>query len=189
METYVNCKEDGNYSISTHGNVRSNRTGKLLKQEDINCTKEGFFYKRVAFSSNGVVTRHLVHRLVAANFIANSCNKPHVNHIDNNPSNNCVSNLEWVTHSENMLHCIAQGRGTYSSAAKQAILNKLAAKEEELRLKLGSNFISINKAERSTVTFLCQKCKAEHTCRLDSSALKLSTVLCKKCGYASRHLK
>lgn len=189
METFVNCKEDLNYAVSTEGNVKSNRTGKLLKQENTNRTKEDLSYKRVSFSYEGTVTRHLVHRLVASNFITNDANKPYVNHIDNNPSNNCVNNLEWVTHSENMLHCNAQGRGTYSSAAKQAVLNKLSAKEEDLRLKLGNNFVSINKAERSTVTFLCQKCNTEHTCRLDSATLKLPTVLCKKCGYASRHLK
>ena len=45
-----------------------------------------------------------VHRLVALCFIPNLDGKPEINHIDGNRSNNAVSNLEWVTGSENMLH-------------------------------------------------------------------------------------
>lgn len=52
----------------------------------------------------------LVHRLVAEAF----CEKPEgcdiVNHLDNNPSNNHYTNLEWTTYSGNLKHAQNQGR-------------------------------------------------------------------------------
>jgi D-Tyr-tRNAtyr deacylase len=37
-------------------------------------------------------------------FIPNPCNKPQVDHIDNNRLNNKISNLRWVTNSENSMN-------------------------------------------------------------------------------------
>ncbi len=59
------------------------------------CLNDGYKYV-----SNNLA----VHRLVASAFIPNPEDKPLVNHIDGNRSNNVVPNLEWVTHSENSVH-------------------------------------------------------------------------------------
>lgn len=50
------------------------------------------------------------HRAVALAYIPNPLNKPCVNHIDNNPLNNNVKNLEWCTKQENTDWMVIQGR-------------------------------------------------------------------------------
>jgi hypothetical protein len=100
-----------NYEVSNLGNVRrldsfvfqsgryNHYKGRFLKQENV---KGG--YKRVTLCKNNSTKRFQVHRLVAITFIENFKNKPCVNHIDGDKSNNQISNLEWVTYSENERH-------------------------------------------------------------------------------------
>lgn len=61
-------------------------------------------YLSVSLRKDGKQKRFYVHRLVAEAFIENPMNLREVNHIDENKSNNNVSNLEWCSHSYNMLY-------------------------------------------------------------------------------------
>src|SRR5690606_3541376 len=45
---------------------------------------------------------YAIHRLVAMAYVPNPNNKPEVDHIDNDPDNNHYTNLQWVTHQENI---------------------------------------------------------------------------------------
>ena len=103
---------EGSYQISSLGNVRSlTRTrlskglsiaqikGREMKQKTSRCG-----YKVIGFCSDAVKEHFSVHRLVALAFVANPENKPTVNHIDGNKNNNKMSNLEWATHTEQMVH-------------------------------------------------------------------------------------
>ena len=93
-------KIDGwDYSVSDTGDVRNDATGKILKPIDA-----GNGYFRVCLYKEKRGTLMLLHRLVAKNFIPNPEGKPEVNHIDGNPGNNAVSNLEWSTKGENCRH-------------------------------------------------------------------------------------
>lgn len=120
MEIWKDIKEyEGYYQVSNLGNIRS--VDRIVKQSDGSIghykgrvlkgeiDKRG--YKRVRLSKNNKTKKFQIHRLVAIAFIPNNdINKKFVNHIDENPSNNNVNNLEWVTGSENMRHGTIQQR-------------------------------------------------------------------------------
>lgn len=96
---------EGNYEISNLGRLKN-----IYKCKKILKTYNSSGYKRVKLFKNKIGTHILVHRLVAQAFIPNPENKPQVNHIDSNRSNNNVINLEWCTQRENYVHCIKMGR-------------------------------------------------------------------------------
>ena len=58
---------------------------------------------------NGKRQNKRVHRLLMEAFVPNPENKAHVNHKDGNKLNNCLSNLEWATPSENARHAANTG--------------------------------------------------------------------------------
>lgn len=186
MEIYKIIFGFENYAVSDAGNIKSLKSGKILKPDTWDKNMDGFGYCRVSLSKEGKVTKLNVHRLVAELFVANPENKPFINHIDNNPENNSKENLEWCTHSENMIHCVKSGRSTYSLAANKAAEGKRGRKEVLLREKLGTNFVSLNPGKPSTVTYLCEHCGVSCTSRLDSSALAKEKTLCKPCAYKFR---
>lgn len=107
MKTLTKIPNHSKYSITPNGRVYSHkqRPGWISGHTD----KLG--YKRLnATDDSGGRSNLYIHRAVALAFLPNPEGKPHVNHIDNNPSNNCVSNLEWVTAKENREHAAKQGR-------------------------------------------------------------------------------
>jgi len=64
----------------------------------------------IKLSKNNTYKCYGLHRLVALHFIPNPENKPQVNHLDFDTSNNAVSNLEWCTNMENIQHSKIHGR-------------------------------------------------------------------------------
>jgi len=96
MEEWKPILDYPNYEISNLGNVRSKKT--TLKP-----LRQGHYYYVILWKG-GFPKNKTIHRLVAETFIPNPDNKPEVDHIDRDIKNNCVSNLRWVTSSENCLN-------------------------------------------------------------------------------------
>ena len=98
---------DGTYQVSNLGHVKTFmfNKGRLLHGS---VNQHG--YRVVNLRKNGVSRKHFVHRLVAEAFIYNPNCKPFINHIDCNPLNNEVSNLEWCTQAENVHYTMHMGR-------------------------------------------------------------------------------
>lgn len=95
---------EGLYQVSNLGRVKSLKSKRFLK---LSVNEKG--YLRCHLSKCGGSKHWRVHRLVAQAFISNQDNKPEINHIDGDKSNNCVTNLEWVTSSENHIHSYVVG--------------------------------------------------------------------------------
>jgi hypothetical protein len=95
---------EGLYKASNLGGVVSIRTGKQIYKDTI------AGYKQVALYNKGTCRRYRVHRLVLLVFVGDSTLQ--VNHINGVKSDNKLSNLEYVTQSQNMKHAYKKGLQT-----------------------------------------------------------------------------
>lgn len=94
---------EGLYAVSDRGRVKSLSSGKVLKPG-----VDSHGYAFVGIHKNGKSKQCRIHRLVADAFIPNPENLPYINHISEDKRDNNVSNLEWVTASQNIRHSIHQ---------------------------------------------------------------------------------
>ncbi len=98
-EVFIGIKGFENYEISRLGNVKNILTNKIRKNV---LSKHGYY--RVDLYCDGKKKRKNIHNLIADIFIPNPDNKPCVDHIDRESTNNDVNNLRWATYSENMMN-------------------------------------------------------------------------------------
>lgn len=102
----------GYYEITKTGMVRS------LSKRNFQYILEGRIdrggYKTVRLSKSGNTKTHFVHRLLAQQFILNPLNKGFVNHKNGIKLDNSLSNLEWVSHQENVIDAYKQGLNSFA---------------------------------------------------------------------------
>lgn len=123
---------EGQYQVSNFGNVKSLNyfvintkgfrhfhEGKLMHPY-----REKYGYMIVCLTKNRKHKNVKVHRLVAEAFIPNPENKPQVNHIDGDKTNNKVENLEWCNNAENITHAYKSGL-TYYTKGRQDNFEKI----------------------------------------------------------------
>lgn len=100
------------YYVSNLGRIK-NAKGKIIKLQ-----RSDRGYTIFTFNNQGKTTRY-IHHLVMAAF---GDHKPapyyQIDHIDGNKNNNCISNLEWVTPSENTRRAYQNHLKTPSGAIK-----------------------------------------------------------------------
>ena len=97
MEMFKDIKGYPGYQISSEGKIWNTKTQRYLKPS----RKPNGYYQINLVAANGKRKKEYLHRLLALVFIDNPNNYPEVDHIDRNRENNSLSNLRWVSKSQN----------------------------------------------------------------------------------------
>ena len=132
---------EGYYQVSNLGNVRSldriilckNGSERFTVGKSLKPQMDYQGYLRVGLNFCGKFKTHRVHRLVALNFLDEKENKDQVNHVNGVKNDNRVTNLEWVTGSENIKHAIKTGliKDTFIKNSNKGNLNPNSKLDEE----------------------------------------------------------
>lgn len=142
-EEWRQLKGHPNYLVSSLGRIQNITTNKIYSGKVNNCG-----YVRFDLCENGKRFVVYGHRAVADAFIPNVENKPCINHIDGNKTNNNVSNLEWCTQQENTIHArdvLHANFGCNKKAIYCIETNTIYASETDAALWLGSHSGCINR--------------------------------------------
>jgi hypothetical protein len=109
MEEWRKIIDYPNYSVSSFGNVRNDKTGRILKKN-----VGSFGYLRVCLYNTKKKDLR-IHRLVGLAFIENPNNYRELDHISGDKNDNSVSNLNWCLRRENVAKTPKYTKGEYSS--------------------------------------------------------------------------
>lgn len=161
---------EGIYLISNLGRVKSlkrivphSHSGyKTIPEKVMTINKAINGYLMVKLSKGNKLFNTIVHRLVAIAFIPNPENKPEVNHKWGDKEDTRVSELEWVTKSENAIHSYDVMKRT-KSAPMLGKVGKLHPNSKPIYCStLGISFESSRIAERQlgisqgTISDICR---------------------------------
>lgn len=120
---------EGLYIVSNKGRIYG-----LKKRRELKAAKMNKGYAIVTLWKDNEQCSTLVHRLVAQAFIPNPDNLPQVNHKDTNKMNNYVSNLEWSTCQQNIIHAVQMG--VFKRTCANLSQRKIQTAERLMRLTL-----------------------------------------------------
>lgn len=148
------------YQASDKGRIRSvkriNRGRKFGKVLTPRLLWQNKPYWGVSIRCNEKNVHIGIHRLVAIAFLSNPHNLPVVNHKDENPSNNCVENLEWCTQKYNCNY------GTRIDRIKANMPQNKAVYQTSMDGVIVAEFPTIQEAARQTgicAGHICDVCK------------------------------
>lgn len=202
MEIWKDISEyEGLYQVSNLGRVRSleriivNKNGEYQRYNEMLLKFDVMLssntkYHRVTLCKNHKTKRFFVHRLVALMFIPNPSSKEYVNHIDNDGINNSIFNLEWCTHSENMLHAQKQGRLFETQSRAGLVAGKLArvrtaSKAAAIYLQKFNHWTAISPEVyiRARKNYVLCSCVCGKTQQIEISRLLRKVVTsCRRCA-------
>lgn len=113
MSKMILIKDYPDYATVIEGDIWSKHYHRLqnpnCKWRKLKPALDGNGYLIVTLCNKHGYRTKAVHRLIAANHVANPEGKPQVNHIDGCKTNNHGNNLEYCTNKENMQHAFRTG--------------------------------------------------------------------------------
>jgi hypothetical protein len=108
MEEYRKIEGYDNYSVSNKGNVRNDKTKRILKG-----TTNSDGYLQVVLYKERKAKSYKIHRLVGNAFIPNLDDYPQIDHINQKKDDNRIENLRWCSIANNLRN-IKKREGTSS---------------------------------------------------------------------------
>ena len=117
-----------NYKISNLGRVKNIKFDRLVKP-----LLDNRGYIMVNLYKDGKMKRLSLHRLIAIAFIPNPDNKPCIDHINTDRSDNHIDNLRWVTQKEN--HNNPLSLMNHSKASKGRTISEEQKKNQSEKMK------------------------------------------------------
>lgn len=164
---------EGYYEVSNIGRIRSldreiifsdgrvqHRNGKIKKQ-----TINDDGYLTVKLSKDSIDVRVAVHILVGKAFVNGYFDGAEINHIDCIRTNNNAENLEWVTHTDNILYSIEKGNHVSVSAnyngennpnyGNHTLRDRYAQDKELSKIKQGRSGKHNGKSVPIVMTYSC----------------------------------
>lgn len=159
MENWKDCAGFENlYQISNLGNVRSLKCNKV---KPIKKGNDGKGYQSVSFMKDKAKYSRKVHRLVGEAFLVPIADKLTIDHIDQNPSNNNVSNLRWADNTDQRINT-----KSYSNTGHKNISQSTVSKQFHVvikRYKVMLLNVAFNNLEEAI------KCRDEFLTNLEAS--------------------
>lgn len=104
---------EGLYEVSDHGNVRSLKCRRVRPMKKYKTHKN---YEKICLMKDKMKYMKSVHRLVGMAFLVPVEGKTTIDHIDQNPSNNNLTNLRWADHTDQQIN-----KGQYSNTGEKNI--------------------------------------------------------------------
>lgn len=113
-EEWLPITDFPDYFVSNQGRVKSmkSKSGSIILKPWL---ARG--YPTVSLSKDGVLHKFQVHTLVLTAFVGPSEGRFCL-HLDNSRTNNCLDNITWGTHEENMEQMVNEGRSYKLSLRK-----------------------------------------------------------------------
>ena len=164
------------YEISNLGNVRRLGTQKILATHQ-DSKKKGYCY--ITLNMHGKKVTKQVHRMVAEVFIPNPYNFKCINHKDENPSNNVVTNLEWCTYSYNLKYGTKISRELTTKTFKKT---RNAPKTVIQKTKEGTIVHTYSSAQEAAIKNNLFNCHILDCCQHKVVTSKKGTYTCRSYG-------